>query len=82
MSPCVPSRSRCLLGKHHRLAGTDPVPVARLRGETLLMFPRELAPGYYDRVVAACEEHGFRPDPVFNDPPPRQWSPDCGPHAR
>ena len=61
-----------VLGKHHHLAGTDPVPVARLRGETLLMFPRELAPGYYDRVVAACEQHGFQPHiRAFSDPPPQ-----------
>jgi DNA-binding transcriptional LysR family regulator len=61
-----------LAGRHHRLAGSDPVPVASLAGETLLMFPRELAPGYYDRVVAACEQHGFQPQiRAFADPPPQ-----------
>src|SRR5258707_6447747 len=60
-----------VFGRHHRLAGADPVPVASLAGETLLMFPRELAPGYYDRVVAACDQHGFQPEiRAFTDPPP------------
>jgi DNA-binding transcriptional LysR family regulator len=61
-----------LLGKDHRLADEDPVPVARLKDETLLLFPRELAPGYYDRVIAACEQSGFQPRVrTFTDPPPQ-----------
>src|SRR6185503_13230898 len=51
---------RVLVGKRHRLAGADPVPLASLANETLLLFPRELAPGYYDRIVAACEQAGFQ----------------------
>jgi DNA-binding transcriptional LysR family regulator len=61
-----------VFGKHHHLADADPVRVASLIGETLLMFPRELAPGYYDRVVAACEQHGFQPQiRAFSGPPPQ-----------
>ena len=61
-----------LVGSHHRLAEEDPVPVVSLAGETLLLFPRELSPGYYDRVVAACEQHGFQPEiRAFADPPPQ-----------
>ncbi|MEU3563820.1 LysR substrate-binding domain-containing protein [Kitasatospora sp. NPDC006786] len=61
-----------LCGKDHRLADTDPVPVAGLENETVLLFPRELAPGYYDRVVAACEQSGFQPRiQTFADPPPQ-----------
>jgi DNA-binding transcriptional LysR family regulator len=60
-----------LLGKHHRLADVDPIPVASLENETLLLFPRELAPAYYDRVIAACEQSGFQPRVrTFTDPPP------------
>jgi DNA-binding transcriptional LysR family regulator len=60
-----------LLGKHHRLADVDPVPLASLENKTLLLFPRELAPGYYDRVIAACEQSGFHPRVrTFTDPPP------------
>src|SRR6266566_4052703 len=55
-----------------RLAGTDPIPVASLENETLLLFPRELAPGYYDRVITACEQSGFQPRiRAFTDPPPQ-----------
>jgi DNA-binding transcriptional LysR family regulator len=61
-----------VFGKHHRLAEADPIPVASLANETLLLFPRELAPGYYDRVVAACERAGFQPQiRFFSDPPPQ-----------
>jgi len=60
-----------LVSQRHRLAGTDPISLNSLENETLLLFPRELAPAYYDRIIAACEEAGFQP-PVtaFPDPPP------------
>src|ERR1700759_4858863 len=32
------------VSRRHRLAGTDPIPLAGLANETLLLFPRELAP--------------------------------------
>src|SRR6476661_6919665 len=47
-----------LASSRHRLAGTDPIPLASLENETLLLFPRELAPSYYDRIVATCEQAG------------------------
>jgi DNA-binding transcriptional LysR family regulator len=61
-----------LVSKRHRLAGADPIPLARLANETLLLFPRELAPAHYDHIVAACEQAGFRPRvEAFADPPPQ-----------
>jgi DNA-binding transcriptional LysR family regulator len=61
-----------LVSKRHRLAGADPIPLARLENETLLLFPRELAPAYYDRIMAACEQAGFQPHvEAFADPPPQ-----------
>src|SRR5882672_7502633 len=61
-----------LFGEGHSLADVDPVPLGRLERETLLLFPRELAPTYYDRVVAACEQSGFQPRiRTFTDPPPQ-----------
>src|SRR5258705_8609937 len=61
-----------LLGEGHPLAEMDPVPLGRLEGETLLLFPRELAPTYHDRVIAACEQCGFQPQVrTFSDPPPQ-----------
>jgi hypothetical protein len=50
----------------------SPVPLGRLESETLLLFPRELAPTYYDRVIAACERSGFQPQvKTFSNPPPQ-----------
>ena len=61
-----------LFGEGHPLADVDPVPLGRLESETLLLFPRELAPTYYDRVIAACEQSGFQPRiRTFADPPPQ-----------
>lgn len=61
-----------LVSQRHRLAGTDPISLNSLENETLLLFPRELAPTYYDRIIAACEESGFEPRVAsFADPPPQ-----------
>jgi len=61
-----------LVSQRHRLAGTDPIPLAGLANETLLLFPRELARAYYDSIVAACEQAGFQPRiEAFADPPPQ-----------
>lgn len=59
---CVPIREHPLgviLGTGHRLAGLDVVPIEALRRETLVIWPREFSPGFFDRVVAALESHGF-----------------------
>ena len=61
-----------LVGKRHRLARARSVPLARLENETLLLFPRELAPAYYDRIIAAFEQSGFEPRvKAFPNPPPQ-----------
>ncbi|WP_281181529.1 LysR family transcriptional regulator [Nocardia flavorosea] len=59
-----------LLSICHRLAAGTPLPVAALRDETLLLFPRRLAPVYYDGIVAACREAGFTPEICAFDEPP------------
>ncbi|MBL0885271.1 LysR family transcriptional regulator [Myceligenerans sp. I2] len=59
-----------LLSTRHRLAAAPKIPLADLHDETLLLFPRPLAPAYYDRIVAACHEAGFTPEIcAFEDPP-------------
>jgi DNA-binding transcriptional LysR family regulator len=50
-----------LLSKRHRLAGAGPIALGDLEHETLLLFPRELAPAYYDRITSACVRAGFEP---------------------
>jgi DNA-binding transcriptional LysR family regulator len=59
-----------LLSKRHRLAAATSIPLADLEHETVLLFPRELAPAYYDRIIAACERAGFEPHVrAFHRPP-------------
>ncbi|MEV0107652.1 LysR substrate-binding domain-containing protein [Nocardia sp. NPDC050799] len=59
-----------LLSLRHPLADTPRIPVTALRGQTLLLFPRHLAPTYYDSIVAAFHEAGFAPEIcAFDDPP-------------
>jgi len=61
-----------LVGTRHRLADAGVVRLASLANETLLLFPRELAPAYYDRIMAACEQAGFEPRvTAFPAPPPQ-----------
>ncbi|WP_454860895.1 LysR substrate-binding domain-containing protein [Promicromonospora soli] len=58
-----------LLSTRHRLAVAPKIPLAELRDETLQLFPRRLAPAYYDGIVAACQEAGFSPKIcAFEDP--------------
>ncbi|GAA1594195.1 LysR substrate-binding domain-containing protein [Kribbella hippodromi] len=59
-----------VLSARHRLAAVPRIPVPELRDETLLLFPRRLAPAYYDSIVAACDEAGFVPDICAFDEPP------------
>nr|WP_221381971.1 hypothetical protein [Actinoplanes polyasparticus] len=57
-----------------RLAATPLVPLRLLQEETLLLFPRQLAPAYYDEIVAACQQAGFSPDVrAFDEPPVSAW---------
>jgi DNA-binding transcriptional LysR family regulator len=52
---------RVAVGEHHRLAHSEQIDLAGLRGETLELWPHEMAPGYYDAVIAACHMAGFEP---------------------
>ena len=40
-----------VLGGRHRLAKQGSISLVDLKNETLLLFPRELAPAYYDRIM-------------------------------
>jgi DNA-binding transcriptional LysR family regulator len=55
----------------HRLARTPTVPVGALADETLVLFPRDLAPGVWDRVVDhLLPGRGPRPGQVLAEPDP------------
>jgi DNA-binding transcriptional LysR family regulator len=48
-----------ILGARHRLAGVAELTVDQLAGETLVIWPRELSPGFFDHVVGGLHAHGF-----------------------
>lgn len=45
----------------HRLARRARVRLAELASETMILFPRHTAPGYYDVFIGACRRAGFTP---------------------
>ncbi|MEU1625054.1 LysR family transcriptional regulator [Streptomyces sp. NPDC020096] len=45
----------------HPLAGAPAADLVGLRNEMFQLWPREMAPGYYDAVVGACRDAGFEP---------------------
>ncbi|MGZ9982287.1 LysR substrate-binding domain-containing protein [Bordetella bronchiseptica] len=50
---CVP--------RDHRLAGRRVIDVRQLAGEDMVLFARDVSPGYYDSVIALCMDAGFSP---------------------
>jgi DNA-binding transcriptional LysR family regulator len=49
------------VGDKHRFADREQIELASLRDETLELWPHEMAPGYYDAIIAACHTAGFEP---------------------
>jgi DNA-binding transcriptional LysR family regulator len=49
------------LSQQHRLAARDCLTVAELAEERFEVWPRDMAPGFYDAVVGACRDAGFEP---------------------
>ena len=49
-----------LMSEHHPLAAADAIDAAVLSGCELIMFPRELSPGFYDDVLRTLTERGAR----------------------
>jgi DNA-binding transcriptional LysR family regulator len=52
---------RVAVGEQHRLADREQIELAAPRGESLELWPHEMAPGYYDAIIAACRTAGFEP---------------------
>jgi DNA-binding transcriptional LysR family regulator len=53
---------RLAVGDRHPLAKATSVELARLAGDRLELWPREMSPGYYDAILSACRAAGFEPD--------------------
>jgi DNA-binding transcriptional LysR family regulator len=49
------------LQKGHPLARVSRVPLSRLASEDFLIFPRRLAPTYYDEIISFFRKAGFSP---------------------
>jgi DNA-binding transcriptional LysR family regulator len=52
---------RLAVGESHRFADREQIELANLRDETLELWPHEMAPGYYDAIIAACRTAGVEP---------------------
>jgi DNA-binding transcriptional LysR family regulator len=49
------------VAEDHRLSRRPRVELREFADEVIQVWPREMAPGYYDAVVAACRGAGFEP---------------------
>ena len=52
---------RLAVGARHRLAASGQVALREVSAEQVELWPREMTPGYYDAVMAACRAAGFEP---------------------
>jgi DNA-binding transcriptional LysR family regulator len=52
---------RLAVGEAHRLAGSTRASLSGIHGERLELWPREMAPGFYDAVMSACRAAGLEP---------------------
>jgi DNA-binding transcriptional LysR family regulator len=52
---------RVAVGEEHRFADREQIELAKLCDETLELWPHEMAPGYYEAIIAACQAAGFEP---------------------
>ena len=48
----------------HHLAKLDQIQLSSLAAEPFILFPRELASGLYDPIIAICQAAGFSPHVV------------------
>jgi DNA-binding transcriptional LysR family regulator len=52
------------LPEGHPAAASPSVDLAALAGEPFNFVPRRVEPGFYDRCIALCQDHGFSPNIV------------------
>lgn len=60
-SPPLRQRVGVVTAPEHPLAGDRPIQLSALQGQTLLTYPRSVAPGPYDHIMSICIAQGFRP---------------------
>jgi DNA-binding transcriptional LysR family regulator len=59
-----------VLPSRHKLAAKVAISPIELKDEPFVLFSRRMGSLAYDRIVACCEEHSFRPNIVQDAP---QW---------
>jgi DNA-binding transcriptional LysR family regulator len=64
-APAAREELGILLSEHNLLAAKDAIPPEALAGRELIMFPRELSPGFHDEMVRALRDRGA--DCVLSD---------------
>ena len=70
MHTLLEERFVAVLPEVHALARRKALRVADLKSEPFVFFSRRMGPLAFDRTVACCEKHGFRPNIVQEAP---QW---------
>jgi Transcriptional regulator len=61
IEPLVDEPMVIVLPESHRHAGDRSMPLAALASDTMILFPRAIAPGLYDSIIASCHRAGFSP---------------------
>lgn len=70
LSTLLEERYVAVLPDVHALARRRSLRVGDLRNEPFILFARRMGPLAFDRTIACCERHGFRPNIVQDAP---QW---------
>jgi DNA-binding transcriptional LysR family regulator len=47
--------------RNHPLQGERPLPLRLLAKESFIMIPRQRGPGFFDYIIALCQQEGFSP---------------------
>ncbi|CUW46260.1 LysR family transcriptional regulator [Novacetimonas hansenii] len=61
VSPLLAEPTVVALPKGHELASRPRLELEMLADEPLIIFPRELGPGFHDAILSACQNAGFTP---------------------
>jgi DNA-binding transcriptional LysR family regulator len=60
-SPTLCQTLGLVMSRAHPLSARKEIELANLKSSTLVTFPRAIAPGLYDELMASCRAGGYRP---------------------
>lgn len=61
IEPLVDESMMIVLPESHRHASDRSLPLAALASDTMILFPRAIAPGLHDAIIASCHRAGLSP---------------------